>query len=83
VAQEHSLVPRLFLHHQPDLIIYLEASDATVARRRRTGWETDLLRAQRQRLKLARERADIRLNTDGLTPSQLLAAALSALQERL
>ena len=75
VAQEHSLVPDLFLHARPDIVIYLEASDATVAVRKNTGWEPHLLRQQRDRLKLARERADIRLVTDALSPAQLLEKA--------
>ena len=76
VAQEHSVVPDLFLHHHPDIVIYLEAGDDTVARRKRTGWEPLLLAQQRERLKMARDRADIRLVTDGLSPALLLEEAL-------
>ncbi|MHB8860026.1 MAG: DEAD/DEAH box helicase family protein [Thermoleophilia bacterium] len=82
VAQEHSLVPELFLHSRPDLVIYLEASDATVAGRKQTGWEPHQLAEERRRLKLARERADIHLNTDGLEPSVLLERAGEALAGR-
>ena len=82
VAQEHSLVPELFLHPQPDVVIYLDASDATVAERKETGWEPHQLAEQRRRLKLARERADIRLNTDGLEPPELLERAGEALAEK-
>ena len=82
VAQEHSLVPELFLHPKPDVVIYLEAADATVAKRKQTGWEPHLLAEQRRRLKLARERADIRLNTDGLEPAELLEKAGEALASR-
>lgn len=82
VAQEHSLVPGLFLHSRPDAVIYLEASDATVAERKQTGWEPRQLAEQRRRLKLARERADIRLNTDGLEPPELLEKAGEALAGR-
>lgn len=83
VAQEHSLVPDLFMHHHPDYVIYLEASDATVAERKQTGWEPRQLEAQRQRLKLARQRADIHLSTDGLTPPELLAKAEAELGAHL
>lgn len=82
VAQEHSLVPELFLHPRPDVVFYLEASDDTVARRKETGWKPSQLAEQRRRLKLARERADIRLNTDGLEPSQLLEMAGAELAQR-
>ena len=82
VAQERSLVPGLFLHSQPDVVFYLEASDDTVARRKEAGWKPSQLAEQRRRLKLARERADIRLSTDGLEPSQLLERAGAELAKR-
>ncbi len=79
VAQEHSLVPDLFLHSRPDLVIYLDASDQAVARRKETGWNPEQLKAQRERLKLARARADIHLQTDGLKPDELVARAVEEL----
>ncbi|MBI5869607.1 MAG: hypothetical protein HZB44_01430 [Actinobacteria bacterium] len=82
VAQEHSLVPELFLHPEPDVVFYLDASDETVALRKETGWKPSQLAEQRRRLKLARQRADIRLNTDGLEPSQLLERAGTELARR-
>ena len=80
VAQEHSLVPELFLHPHPDAVIYLEASDETVARRKQTGWEPRQLASQRERLKLARERADMVLQTDGASPEELLTMAKNGLE---
>lgn len=82
VAQEHSLVPDLFLHSHPDIVIYLEASDATVNQRKQTGWEPHQLKEQRRRLQHARERADILLSTDGLSEEELLARAEEALRRR-
>lgn len=81
VAQEHSLVPDLFLHHKPGIVIYLDASDETVAVRKRTGWERHLLGEQRRRLKLARQRADIFLSTDGLSTAELLARAEAKIKD--
>lgn len=83
VSQEHSLVPGLFLNNSPDIVIYLDARDETVASRKRTGWEPRQLADQRRRLKLARERADIHINTDGLSPGQLLARAVEELEADL
>lgn len=80
VAQEHSLVPDLFLHHQPDIVIHLEARDETVARRKETGWQPAQLADQRRRLELARSRADIRLSTDGLSPEELAERVAAALE---
>ncbi|MBE0428892.1 MAG: hypothetical protein IBX61_03360 [Thermoleophilia bacterium] len=79
VAQEHSLVPELFLHPNPDIVIYLETSDDTVAERKQTAWEPHLLSQQRQRLEHARRRADIHIVTDGLSPEELLGKAEAAL----
>lgn len=72
VSQEHSLVPELFLHSDPDMVICLDASDETVSGRKQTGWEPRQLADQRRRLKLAREKADIRISTDGVRPEELL-----------
>lgn len=83
VAQEHSLVPTLFRHQEPDAVIYLEASDATVARRKSSGWEPYLLDEQRKRLNMARGEADIVLATDTLAPDELAAEASRRLAELL
>jgi hypothetical protein len=82
VAQEHSLVQELFLRTEPDAVIYLEAEDATVAERKQTSWQPSQLAEQRRRLKLARQRADIRLHTDGLAPPELLEKARRELEKR-
>lgn len=79
VSQEHSQVPALFRHSSPDVVIYLEASDETVSVRKQTGWEPRQLADQRRRLKLAREKADIRIRTDGLSPGELLHRAVEEL----
>lgn len=76
VSQEHSAVSRLFLHQSPDIVVYLDASDETVSERKSTGWEPELLARQRRRLKLAREKADVRISTDGLTDDELLQIVL-------
>lgn len=83
VSQEHSLVPDLFLRSGPDTVIYLEASDQTVSGRKQTGWEPRQLADQRSRLKLAGESADIRINTDGLEPRELLEKVMEELASLL
>ena len=79
VAQEHSLIASLFRRSKPNAVIFLEASDATVASRKSSGWEPTLLREQRERLELARRQADIVLNTDDTDPEQLAAEAFRCL----
>lgn len=83
VAQEHSIVPELFLHLNPDLIIYLSASDETVAARKKTGWEHGQLEAQRRRLKRAREQAHMHFQTDNVEPAELVQKVKKALANRL
>ncbi len=80
VSQEHSMVPDLFARSWPDIVIYLETADGTVARRKQTGWEPGQLAKQRRRLKLARDRADIHISTDGLEPEGLLMKAIKELE---
>ncbi len=72
VSQEHSLVPDLFRRTRPRVVIYLEASDETVAGRKQTGWEPRQLAEQRRRLARARQQADIVLATDGLDAGELV-----------
>ncbi len=83
VSQEHSLVPDLFLHGGPGTVIYLDARDETVSARKQTGWEPRQLADQRRRLKLAREKADIHISTDGLEPGELLRKAVAELEAAL
>jgi len=82
VAQEHSIVPELFLHLNPDLIIYLSASDETVAARKKTGWEHGQLEAQRRRLKRARQQAHMHFQTDNVEPGELVRNVKKALANR-
>lgn len=82
VAQEHSLVPRLFLKSDPDFVILLEARDETVALRKSSSWKPSQLREQRERLKLAHEKADIVLETDDTTPDELLLRVRRVLDGR-
>lgn len=83
VAQEHSLVASLFLKSEPDAVVYLEAADATVAQRKQSGWEPSLLKEQRRRLGLARQKAVIVLATDEAGPDELAAEVRRRLTELL
>lgn len=80
ISQEHSGVTRLWKRFwAPDLLIYLEASD--VAARERLGrlGNGELLRRQRERLRVARRECDIYVDTSELSPSQVLEAVLRQL----
>lgn len=82
-AQEHSYVPDMWRKlHPPDVLIFLDAQPATVARRRQTREPVEAwLAEERQRLAHARAHCDLYLPTDELTPAEVAAAALSFLTD--
>jgi cytidylate kinase len=80
IAQEHSYVPAMWQRlTKPDLLVFLEASYETCTRRRRLNWELPEYSEQLRRLEHALEHADLRVETDRLTPSEVLQAVLDGL----
>lgn len=83
VSQEHSYVPDMWRRiSRTDILIYLDASLATIARRRQISWGQPFLDTLNHRLRHARAHADLYLPTDPLSPEEVLAAALAFLQGR-
>ena len=83
IAQEHSYVPEMWARiTQPDVLIYLEASYESCTRRKKLDWLPREYEQQLQRLAHARENCDIALQTDDLTPEEILAEALQFLATR-
>ncbi len=73
IAQEHSYVQDMWkIIAKPDLLIYLDVSYEESKRRTGTTWTRDIFEKQLSRLELARKSADLYLNTDDLTPGQVL-----------
>ncbi len=68
--------------HPPDVLIYLDASDETILRRRPGETLAALLPRQRRRLAHARAHADLIVHTDDLTPDQVLERVLAFLRQR-
>lgn len=82
IAQEHSYVPAMWqIITKPSLLIYLNASFQTSTARRKLNWNKSDYAEQLRRLAHAREHANIRIDTDGLTPDQILQQALDFLKE--
>ncbi|MBI5876037.1 MAG: hypothetical protein HZB53_00180 [Chloroflexi bacterium] len=82
VAQEHSDVPYMWRAiTRPDLLIYLEASDDTVARRSPYHGTVQFIADQRARLAHARAHADAVIVVDECTAEGVLAVALRALAD--
>jgi thymidylate kinase len=82
VAQEHSYAPAMWQRiTQPDLLIYLDVSWEVACHRRPSDAGTDWWAEQAHRLRHARQHADLTLDTDGLTPEQVLDHTLAFLEE--
>lgn len=81
-AQEHSNAPSMYLQHDPDFVVYLEASYEEIRRRRSVSWGRARLAAQRRRLAAARETADLVINTDGVDPGAVLERTIAELKRR-
>ncbi len=81
IAQEHSFVQDMWrVLTKPDILIYLDASYETCTLRKQFNWRQDEYERQLQRLSNAREHCDIYLQTDDLSPEQVLREILDHLQ---
>jgi shikimate kinase len=84
IAQEHSYVKDMWRRlTNPDILIYLEVSYEKTLERKSLNWTRPEYEVQVQRLHHARENADIHIQTDPLTPSELLATALAEIKRLL
>lgn len=83
-SQEHSEVPTMWQRTAPaDLLIFLDVSLETIrARSARADWSEELYAQQLQRLAHARCHCDVVIQTDNLTPEEVLAQAVAFLASR-
>jgi deoxyadenosine/deoxycytidine kinase len=79
IAQEHSYVPHLWQLSRPDVLIYLDASLATIRRRRNARWPQSMLDDEHLRLAMARKHCDLYVHTDGLLPEDVASRVLTFL----
>ena len=83
IAQEHSYVPAMWqIISKPEVLIYLHASFPVSTARRKLNWRPKDYDEQSRRLSHAHEHAHIIIDTDDLTPGQVLQKALDYLNER-
>ena len=81
IAQEHSYVQAMWqIISRPDLLIYLAASFSVSTARRKLDWREKDYQEQLRRLAHAREHAHLIIDTDSLTPEQVLQKALDFLE---
>lgn len=81
IAQEHSYVPTMWQKiAKPDVLIFLDVSFEVSRRRKLLNWNFEEYLEQQRRLQHARASAHLIINTDPLTPEQVLEKVLSFLQ---
>jgi broad-specificity NMP kinase len=81
IAQEHSYAPRMWKQiAHPDILVYLEVSFPKTLERKSFTWTEKEFQEQLYRLRNAREHADIRINTDDMTPDEILALILKEIK---
>ena len=82
IAQEHSYVQAMWqIITKPDILIFLHASFPISTARRKLNWLEKDYNEQSRRLSHAREHAHIIIDTDDLTPEQVLQKALDYLTD--
>ena len=82
IAQEHSYVQAMWqIITKPDILIFLHASFPVSTTRRKLNWQEKDYNEQTRRLSHAREHAHIIIDTDDLTPEQVLQKALDFLKD--
>jgi GTPase SAR1 family protein len=80
IAQEHSYVADMWKRlTNPDVLIFLDVSYPHTLRRRRLTWTVDEYQQQVYRLRHARENADFYLDTDDLSPQEVISQVLEYL----
>jgi len=82
IAQEHSYVPDMWQRlANPDVLIFLEASYPITTQRKSFKWSQKNYNQQLQRLEHANLHADLHVNTDYLTPEEVLTLVLAYLSK--
>lgn len=84
VSQEHSQVPNLWQQFDPpSILIYLEIDlDGQRGRRPDVSWDRKMLLREQERLRHARDHADLRINTSEMPEESVLELALTYLKHQ-
>ena len=78
IAQEHSYVPDMWKRlTNPDILIYLDVSYENTILRRKLDWTYAEYAEQVNRLRHARQHADLYLDSDPLTVDEVLYTAIT------
>ena len=82
VAQEHSCIRAFWNKHKPDVLVMIDATLPAIKKRRRVSWTEERLVVQHERLKDAREHADLYIQTDDLSAAEVLDKVVAFLREK-
>jgi deoxyadenosine/deoxycytidine kinase len=83
IAQEHSYVQDMWQRiSHPSLLVYLNVSFENATLRRRLNWTLPEYEEQLHRLRHAREHADLLLETDLMSPEEVLNAVLVFIHDK-
>jgi len=83
IAQEHSYVSMMWKRMvNPDILVYLDASFQVSTERRKLDWTQEEYDEQSRRLREARRYADLLINTDELTPDEILDQVLAYINNK-
>jgi ABC-type sugar transport systems, ATPase components len=81
IAQEHSYVQAMWqIISKPDILVYLGASFPVSTARRRLNWQEKDHSEQLRRLEHAHQHANLIIETDALTPEEVLDTVLEFLR---
>lgn len=81
-GQEHSEIPTLWRHAEPDIVVALDVDLPSLRRRRGEEWPEWLYRLQRRRLREAIAAADLLVDTSALDRDPVLGRVTDWLQRR-
>lgn len=82
IAQEHSYVPAMWRKiTNPDILVYLHVSYPLTLQRRKLDWTEQEYLEQLYRLRDARTHANLYIDTDSITPAEVLNQVLSYLEK--
>lgn len=82
IAQEHSYVKDMWKRiSNPDLLVFLQASFPVCTARRGLNWLESDFAEQQSRLSHARTHADLVVDTDNLTPQEVLQRVIDFLEK--
>ena len=83
IVQEHSYVKDMWQQlTKPDILIFLQASCASGARRRKMNWTEAEWEEQQRRLAHAHSHADLTVDTDPLSIDEVLGVVLEFLRKK-